>query len=172
MATGSIANMSTIATQAAFSAWTVMNAFLIVLVLFGMLVLFARYAGRGSFAALLLSLYAAYAPYVLFPYLSLLPASSSEIVFFSHAGLYAVFVFIFYLIMRRMINPDFFSIGTFGFVLLALLGAGFLVAFAAHVLSVSAFYHFTPAIASLFIPDQYFFWWFAAPAIGLFFFIK
>jgi hypothetical protein len=163
--------MGSLATNTMMSVWSVANDFLIVIILLAALFLFARYVGRGPFVALLISLYAAYAPYSIFPYTSYLPATTPLITFLSHAGLYAAFVFIFFLILRRVIVSDFLYIGMFGLIILSFLGAAFLIALASHVFLIAPIYHFTPAISALF-PAQYFFWWFAAPAAGLLFFAR
>ena len=168
-ATGTVAQMSTLATHTALSVWSVANDFLIAIILFVVLFLFAWYVGHGSFVGLLLAFYAGYAIYALFPYVSLLPTTPALTAFLAHVGLYAVFVFIFYIILRRVIASDFLTIGKLGLVALSLLGAAFLIAVAAHIFSVSSFYQFTPAIAAFF-PSKYFFWWFSGPAIGLLFF--
>ena len=168
-ATGTVAQVSTLATHTALSAWTIANNFLIVLVLFAILFLFAWYVGRGPFVALLFALYAAYAVYIIFPYASFLPTAPALTAFLAHAGLYAFFVLLFFIILRRVIVSDFLYIGNFGLIILSFLGAGFLIALASHVFLISSVYHFTPAISALFSPDKYFFWWFSAPAIGLLF---
>jgi hypothetical protein len=124
--------------------------------------------GRGQFVALLLSLYAGYAVYSFFPYTSSLPAEPAMTAFFAHAGLYAVLIFVFYIILRRVIVSDFLYIGALGLAVLALLGAGFLVALASHSFALTSFYTLTPAIAGFFTPS-YFFWWFVSPAVGLLF---
>lgn len=167
-ATSSIAQVSNLATNTAMSVWSVANDFLIVIILLAALFLFAWYVGRGPFVALLISLYAAYAPYSIFPYTSLLPSTPPLMAFLAHVGLYAVFVLVFFLILRRVIVSDFLYIGLFGLIILSFLGAAFLIALASHIFLIAPIYHFTPAISALF-PTQYFFWWFAAPAVGLLF---
>jgi len=167
-ATDGIAQVSTLATNTAMSVWSVANDFLIVLILLAIFFLFAWYVGRGPFVALLISLYAAYAPYIIFPYTSYLPTTPPLMAFLANVGLYAVFVFIFFLILRRVIVSDFLYIGLFGLIILSFLGAAFLIALASNVFLIAPIYQFTPAITALF-PTQYFFWWFAAPAVGLLF---
>lgn len=171
-ATGSIAQVSTMATHAAVSAWAIANAFLIALIIFAILLIFAWRFGRGALVALLIALYAAYAPYLFFPYTSILPTSPALTAFLAHAGLYAAMAVVFYLIIRRIISPDFFSIGTIGLCILAALGACFIVALGAQAFSANAVYQFTPTIAALFVPSQYFFWWFIGPAVGMFIFVR
>ena len=161
--------MSTLATHSALTAWSFASDFLIVIILLSVFFLFAWYVGRGPFVAVLLAFYAAYALYAMFPYLSYLPTAPAMTALLAHVGLYAGLTLVFYIILRRVVVSDFLYIGIFGLIALSFLGAGFLLALAYHVFSVSSIYTFTPAISTLFAPQQYFFWWFVAPAIGLFF---
>ncbi|MCX6786744.1 MAG: hypothetical protein NTU85_02945 [Candidatus Kaiserbacteria bacterium] len=171
-ATGTVAQVSTLASHTALSVWGVANDFLIVIILLALLFLFAKYVGRGSFVALLVALYAGYAPFVIFPYASFLPTTPPLTALLAHIGLYVAFVFIFFLILRRVIVSDFLYIGYFGLLILSFLGAAFLIALASHVFAIASVYNFTPAISALFSPDKYFFWWFSGPAIGLLFFAR
>lgn len=167
-ATEGIAQVSTLATNTAFTVWSAANDFLILIALFAVLFLFAWYVGRGPFVALLVSFYAAYAIYVLFPYTSFLPTKPPMTAFLGQVGLYAALALVFFLILRRTIVSDFLYIGIFGLIVLSFLGAGFLLAVASHIFSVTSFYTFTPAVAALFTSSN-FFWWFSAPAVGLLF---
>lgn len=163
---------STLVTHSALSAWSVTSDFLIIIVLVAFFVLFSRYIGRGPFVGILLALYAAYALYVAFPYGSMLPTAPATTALFTHIGLYAAFVVLFYIILRRVVVSDFLYIGIFGLVILSFLAAGFLLALAFNVFPVSSVYSFTAPVAALFEPKQYFFWWFIAPVVGLFLFAK
>lgn len=164
--------MSTLATHTALSVWSAVSAFLVLLILTGLFFLAARTLGRGRFAALLLALYAGYALYSTFAYASFLPTAPPVTALLAHALLYGAFVMAFYLILRRMVVSDFLHISLLGFAVLAFAGAAFLMALAYHVLAVNDVYRFTPAIQALFAPKAYFFWWFSAPAIGLFLFAR
>jgi len=164
-----IAQVNALAAHTALSAWGFASDFLIVIILFAIFFLFAWYVGRGSFVALLLALYTAYALYVAFPYTSLLPTAPAMTTLLAHIGLYAAMILMFYIILHRVIVSDFLYIGIFGLIVLSFLGAAFLIAFAYHVFPVASVYQFTPAIDILFAPKEYFFLWFIAPAIGLFF---
>ena len=90
----------------------------------------------------------------------------------AHTGLYAAFVLLFFIILRRVIASDFLYIGKFGLAILSFLGAAFLIALASHTFLITSVYQFTPAIAELFTPDKYFFWWFSAPTVGLLVFAR
>lgn len=170
-AVNSVAQMSTLATHTAMSAWSWAGEYLVIIVLLAVLFLFAWYIGHGPFVSLLLSFYAAYAVYSVFPFMSSLPSSPASTAFFAHIGLFVVFAFIFFLILRRVIISDFMHIGIFGLAILSFVGAGFLIALASHAFNLSSFYHLTPSIAALF-PKGYFFYWFSAPAVGLFIFAR
>lgn len=158
-----------LATGTALSAWNVASDFLIIIVLLSAFFLFAWYIGRGPLVAVLLAFYSAYAIYLIFPYTSYLPSAPALTALLSKAGVYLGLSFIFYVILRRVVVSDFLYIGIFGLLALSFLGAAFLIALAYHVFPVAEVYRFTPAIDALFAPKEYFFWWFSAPAIGLFF---
>lgn len=164
-----LTEVNSIAAPIALNAWSAMSDFLIIIVMILVFVLFARYVGRGPFVGVLLAFYAAYAVYVAFPYTSYLPTAPATTALFAHLGLYIALVFIFYVVLRRVVVSDFLYVGSIGLIVLSFLGAAFLLALAYHVFPVSTIYHFTPPIDMLFSPDGYFFWWFVAPAIGLFF---
>lgn len=164
-----LAQVNTIATHAAFTAWNSASDFLIILIPIAVLFVFAWYVGRGPFVAILLAIYNAYALYSMFPFMSLLPTAPPLTAFLAHAGLYVALGFAFYIILRRVVVSDFLYIGNIALIVLSFLATAFLLALAYHVFNVTSIYTFTPPIAALFEPDQYFFWWFSAPAIGLFF---
>jgi hypothetical protein len=165
-----IAQVNTLATHTAFSVWGFASNFLIVILLTGAFFLFAWQLGRGSFVALLIAIYAAFAVYTVFPYASFFPITTSSLTpLVAHLLLYAALVFGFFIILRRVIISDFIYIGPVALVGLSFLGAAFLLAIGYHTFLIASAYHFTPEVAALFAPDQFFFWWFIAPAIGLFF---
>ena len=168
-ATGIFAQVSTFTTSTALTVWSGASDFLIILILFGALFLFAWYMNYGQLVALLLAFYAAYAVYVAFPYVSLLPSAPPSTALYAHLGLYGIFIFLFYLILRRVVVSDFLYISLFGVLALSFLGAVFLLALEYHVFPVAELYQFTPAVNLLFAAKEYFFWWFIAPAVGLFF---
>lgn len=165
----SIAEVTAVATPIAMNMWSAMSDFVIILVIVLVFVLFSRYVGRGPFVGVLLSLYTAYALYTAFPYKDILPTAPAITAVATHAGLYIALAFIFYIILRRIVVSDFLYIGSLGLITLSFLGAGFLIALAYQVFDINSVYRFTPAIDMLFAAKEYFFWWFVAPAIGLFF---
>lgn len=168
-ATEGIAQVSTLATSYAFTVWNFASDFLIIIVLVSLFFFYAWYVGRGQFVAVLLAFYCAYALYVSFPYLAYLPTAPALTALLSQVGVYLGLSLLFFIILRRVVVSDFLYVGIFGLIALSFFGAAFLIALAYHVFPVAQVYHFTPAIDLLFAPKQYFFWWFVAPAIGLFF---
>jgi hypothetical protein len=168
-ATDALTQVTSYAAPLAMTTWNSVSDFLIVLVLIGAFVLFARYVGRGPFVGLIVSFYTGYAIYAAFPYDSFLPSAPAITALATRVGLYLALVLLFYIIMRRVVVSDFLYIGSIGLILLSLLSAGFLLALAYHVFPVAPVYRFTPALDMLFASKTYFFWWFIAPAVGLFF---
>jgi hypothetical protein len=168
-ATEGLAQVNELATTYAFTAWNFAGDFLIILVLVAVFFLYAWYIGRGQLVSVLLAFYCAYALYLMFPYLSFLPTAPALTALLAQAGLYLGLAFLFFIILRRVVVSDFLYIGIFGLFALSFLAAAFLIALAYHVFPVVDVYNFTPAIDLLFAPKEYFWWWFVAPAIGLFF---
>ena len=165
----SLSNVSALATHTALSAWSSASDILIILILLAVLFIFAYYVGRGPFVAVLLAFYAAYGVYAAFPYMSYLPTAPESTALLAHVGLYLALIILFYIILRRVVVSDFLYIGIFGLIVLSFLGAAFILALAYHVFPITSVYHFSSTIDLLFAPKEYFFWWFSAPAIGLFF---
>ncbi len=166
--TDAIAQVNALATQYSLTAWNATSDFLIVIILFGILFLFAWYMGRATLVSILLAFYCAFAIYTVFP-ASYLPTAPAMTALLAHIGLYAGLALAFYIILRRVVVSDFLYVGLFGTIILAFLGAAFLLVLAFQIFPVADVYNFTPAVAALFAPAKYFFWWFAAPAVGLFF---
>lgn len=164
-----LAQVNTLATETALTVWSGMSDFLIILVLVSLFFLYSWYIGRGQLVSVLLAFYCAYALYAVFPYMSYLPTAPAMTALLAQAGLYLGLSFLFFIILRRVVVSDFLYIGIFGLAALSFLAAAFLIALAYHVFPVAEVYRFTPAIDLLFAPKAYFWWWFSAPAIGLFF---
>lgn len=167
-----LAQVSTIATHGAITVWAAISGFLLLIVPAILLILFSRYVGRGPFVAVLLSLYASYALYAAFPYVAVLPTAPAITALATRLGIYAGLAFFFYIILRRVVVSDFLHISSLSLILISTLTSGFLLALAYHVFPVADVYSFNAALDPLFGPKQYFFWWFVAPAVGLFFFAK
>lgn len=169
-----IANsISGIATNGAHSAWLLVGNFLVLLVLTVIMIGFSYKAGRGGIISLLMSFYAGYAIYMVFPYTKdIVSSGGSPIVkAIISVALYAAATFIPFHFIQRLTSGGF---GVLSFVprfALSFLSAAFLLTLAYHVFHVQNIYTFPNPIDSLFAPDEYFFWWFIAPLIGLLFLV-
>ncbi len=168
-ATEGLAQVNALATNTALTVWSAASDFLIILILVTFFFLYAWYVGRGQLVSVLLAFYCAYALYVMFPYMSYLPTAPALTALLAQAGVYLGLSFLFFIILRRVVVSDFLYIGILGLIALSFLAAAFLIALAYQVFPVASVYQFTPAIDLLFAPKEYFFWWFIAPAVGLFF---
>ncbi|MFZ1988091.1 MAG: hypothetical protein WAV21_03625 [Minisyncoccia bacterium] len=162
------------ATTGAANAWVWAGNFLVLLIFTVIMILFSYKAGRGGIISLIVSFYIGYALYLVFPYTNwaldmvgdnvILKGLVSLILF----GLASFFPFIF---VQRLVGGGF---GVLSFVprfALSFLSACFLLALGYHVFHVSNIYTFPEPINTLFAPDHFFFWWFIAPLIGLFFLV-
>lgn len=168
-ATDGLAKVNDLATNTALSAWSSVSDFLIIIILFSILFLFAWYVGRATLVSVLIAFYGAFAIYKVFPFMSYLPTAPALTALLAQVALYAGLTLVFYIILRRVVVSDFLYVGIFGTIILSFLGAAFLIALAFNVFPVATIYTFTPAVSALFAPVEYFFWWFIAPAVGLFF---
>lgn len=172
-----VANISTqvttFASHGAASAWIYIGNFLILFILTLVMIGFSYKAGRGGIISLLVAFYAGYAIYSVFPYTNAIigAGGSTLIKAVISVVIYAIATFIPFHFIQRLVGNGF---GVLSFVprfALSFLSAAFLLTLAYHVFHVSNIYTFPDPINSLFAPNEYFFWWFIAPLLGLLFFI-
>ena len=168
-----VTNVSNIATHGASSAWVLAGNFIVLVVLTVIMIGFSYKSGRGGIISLLLSFYAGYAIYMVFPYTKdILGAGSTPLMkAIISVILYAIATFIPFHFIQRLTSTGF---GVLSFVprfVLSFLSAAFLLALAYHVFHVSNIYTFPEPLNTLFAPDGYFFYWFIAPLVGLIFFV-
>jgi hypothetical protein len=161
------------ASNGAASAWVLIGNFLILFIVTLVMIGFSYKAGRGGIISLLVAFYAGYAVYMVFPYSqSIIDAGGTTFIkAMISIVLYAIATFLPFHFIQRLVGSGF---GVLSFVprfALSFLAATFLMALAYHVFHVSNIYTFPDPINSLFAPDEYFFWWFIAPLLGLLFFI-
>lgn len=171
--TGIATQVNTLAATGASSVWVWIGNFLILFVLTLIMIGFSYRAGRGGIISLLVAFYAGYAIYSVFPYTDdIISAGGSTLAkAVISIILYAVATFLPFHFIQRLVGNGF---GVLSFVprfALSFLSAAFLLALAYHVFHVSNIYTFPDPINTLFAPNEYFFWWFIAPLIGLLFFI-
>lgn len=164
-----LSKVNALASNTAFTAWGTISDFLVILILVGFFFIFAWYVGRGPLVAIMLAYYGAYAIYFAFPYGSYLPTAPPLTALLAHAGLYTALGFAFYVVMRRVVVSDFLYVGNIGLIILSLFASTFIIALLYHVFPITPVYDFSPAMDMLFAPKEFFFWWFIAPAVALFF---
>lgn len=169
-----VTDVSTFATAGIENVWLWAGNFLVLLILAGIMVGFSYKTGRGGIISLLIAFYAGYAIYIVFPYTNdIVNSGGSTIVkaVISIALYLAATLVPFHFIQRLTIG----GFGVLSFVprfVLSFLAAAFLLTLAYHVFYISNIYAFPSPIDSLFAPDEYFFWWFIAPLVGLLFLVR
>jgi len=138
------------------------------IVIAGVIATLSFYFGRDRLVALIAALFSAIVLYQAFPYGSLLPSGA-----YIQIGLYLAFVLVAVIAFLGLSAFLARSTSTFlGTAVLSITTAGMLLAIAIHVLPVQDVYTFSAPTLALFASPQAFFWWLAAPLVGLFFFGK
>ena len=160
--------VSDVATTAAANSWAVGSNFLILGVLTVVFILLS-YRSRGGIISLLVAFYIAYAVYLVFPYTKeIVDAGGSPMMkAMISISIYAIACVVPFLFVERLVSGGIGVLSVFPRFGLSFLAATFLMALAYHVFPVSHIYTFPEPMNTLFAPDQYFFWWFVAPLIGL-----
>jgi hypothetical protein len=153
------------ASHSAASASVWAGNFLALLILFGVMLGFSYKAGRGGIISLLLAFYAGYAVYLLFPYTEAIIAAGGTPIIKAVISIviYGLATYLPFHFIQRLTKG--------GFGVLSFLAAAFLLALGYHLFHVSKIYTFPEPLNTLFGPDQYFFWWFIAPLLGLIFLV-
>lgn len=142
--------------------------FLALLIVAGVLFLFALKAGRAAFITLVMALYAGFALFTVFPYKDMLAGDSATAAFVANTLIFGALTFFPYVLLRRISTTGSMHINPVLLFGLALLSGGFILALGYHILGLSAAIPLTPTLNALFAPDKYFFWWFIAPLVGIF----
>ncbi len=167
-------SITQVATHSAITAWAFVGNFLALLVLTIVLFLFALKSGRAAFIALVVSLYAGFALYSVFPYTEALtkgagsPAAHSVISILIF-GACSVVV---YIVVRRIATSGFMHIHPIMLVILSFITAGFLLALGYHFFAIGKVLPLSATLDTYFAPSKYFFYWFIAPLVALFLFAR
>lgn len=155
-------------------AWTLVGSVLALVVLTGAFLVFAMRGGRNALISLILAMYAGYAIYAVFPYKDVIlgaggTALIKTVIAITIYGAATVFPF---MIIKRLTSGGFGSLSLVPNLILSFLAASFLLALGYHLFTITSVYPLTPTLDTAFEPSRYFFWWFIAPLIGLFFFAR
>jgi hypothetical protein len=157
-------------TLAVGNAGALLWNFLVLVVLTVVIVLFSYKTGRGGLVSLVLALYAGYAIYLVFPYdhtvISYGTTTLSRAVI--SIMLYIAACIVPFIFAQRLTHGGIGIISAVPRFGVSFLAAAFVIAIAYHVFNVNHLYSFPKPLDQLFAPDQYFFWWFIAPMVGLF----
>lgn len=169
-----ITGVSNLATTGVASAWLLVGNFLVLLILTALMIGFSYKTGRGGLISLIIAFYAGYALYMVFPYTEdiLEAGGSTTVKAIISVALYVAVTFVPFHFIQRLTSGGFGVLSVVPRFVLSFLAAAFLLTLAYHVFHVSNIYTFPSPIDSLFAPDEFFFWWFVAPLVGLLFLVK
>ena len=167
----SLLEVGTIATELGMDAWLWVGNFVVLLVLTGIIYMLTMRKGGAVLIAFNFSLYVGYALYMVFPYRdSIVGIGATPMVNAALAVLlFAVATAPALLLTLRLTPSQYGRLSIFQSFPLSLLAAGFLMALAYHVFDISNIYSFSDPLNQIFAPEGYFFYWFVAPLVGLWF---
>lgn len=170
----SVMEISAVATDLGTSAWLWGGNFLILIALTLMLFFFAMHQGTSGLISLNMALYGAYALYVVFPYTdSVIDIGSTPLIkAVLSIGLFIALMAIPFMLSIRLTSQSFGQLSIIQNFLLSLAAAVFVMALMYHVFELSNIFTFSEPLNYLFEPEGYFFYWFIAPLIGLWFFAR
>jgi hypothetical protein len=163
--------VGTMVSAAGADAWLWVTNFLALIVLTVVVYMFAMRRGGAGVISLNISLYCGYAIYSVFPYRDAIVGIGATPLI---QAVLAVILFIAvtsapFLITMRLTAPSFGQLSFFQGLLLSLVAAVFLLALGYHVFEITNIYQFPDPLNQLFEPEGYFFYWFIAPLVGLYF---
>lgn len=151
---------------------TLLEESVVLIVVFFALLAYAMIRGRHALMSLILGLYIALLVSLKFPYYEHLYALTGSESTHTGAliGLFALFTAFATFIFERLLFVDSFEKAFEAFpkkLLLALLGAGLVLAYSYHVLPLTNFVTPGEPVGILFAPEEHFFWWLIVPLFGL-----
>ncbi len=157
---------------AATNSWGVVSNFLIIIGLTVAFILFS-YRSRGGIISLIVAFYVGYAVFLVFPYTKDIIATGGDPLMKAVISviIYAACCIVPFMFIERLASGGFGILSVFPRFGLSFLAAAFLMALAYHVFHVNNIYTFPEPMNTIFAPDQFFFWWFIAPLLGLLFLV-
>jgi hypothetical protein len=160
-----------VATELGASAGLWVGNFLVLIILTAVIYMFTMRKGGAVLIAFNLALYIGYAIYIVFPYkdavigIGATPLVSAVLAVL----LFAVATAPALLLALRLTPSQYGRLSIFQSFPLSLLAATFLMALGYHVFDIANIYTFPEPVNQLFEPEGFFFYWFVAPLIGLWF---
>ncbi len=163
-----------LATTITENAWLWSGNFLALIILTVVFLFFAMRGGRSGLISFILSLYAGYAIYSVFPYTEFVVAlgGTALVKAILSVLVFAVSTFLPFVLIKRLTGGGFGSLSFVPNLVLSFLAAGLVLVLGYHVFDVNNIYQFSQPLNQLFEPEGYFFWWFIAPLLGLFIFAR
>jgi hypothetical protein len=148
--------------------------FLVLIVVFGVLLVYATIRGNRALISLILGLYIALLISLKFPYydtLHTLLARTGSTATIITIVVFAVFTILGTILFGRLFPRDYRETyeGIPKKILLAVLATILVMSYSYHVLPVTSIIDPGSAVSQLFAPAQYFFWLMLVPLVGLFF---
>lgn len=164
--------ISNVSLQAAHNAWALIGNFLILIALFILMVV-VSYRSRGGIIALIMAMYVGYGILAVFPFTNLILSWGGTTLI---KALLSIALFIIasvppFLFLERITHGGFGILSAVPRFVLAFLAATFVLAISYHVFNINHLYSFPKPLDQMFAPNGYFFWWFVAPLVGLFFLV-
>lgn len=159
------------ATAFGADAWLWLGNFIAVIILTVVIYMFTMRKGGAVLIAFNLALYIGYALYIVFPYKdAVIGIGATPLVSAALAVLLFAIATAGPLMLTLRLTPSQYGrLSIFQSLPLSLLAATFLMALGYHVFDISNIYTFSEPLNQLFEPEGYFFYWFVAPMIGLWF---
>lgn len=169
--TDTLTQFGTTITGAAGSIWLWVENFLVLIGLTIITLFLAMRKGGAGLISLNIALYAGYAIYMVFPYREAVIdiGATPEVKAIISVVLFVLATAVPFLVCFRLTEPSFGSLNLVQGTILSLASSFFIMALVYHTFDISNVYHFPEPLNSLFEPNGYFFYWFIAPLIGLFF---
>lgn len=170
----SLVEVGTIAATATSSVWIFFGNFLGLIILTLILFFIGMRRGSSGLISLNLALYIAYAVYAVFPYRDAVIGIGATplIQAIISLGIFIIATVPPFVMIERVTSQSFGSLSIIQNLFLSFGAAVFLMALGYHVFDISNIYTFSEPLNQLFVPEGYFFYWFIAPLIGLFFFAR
>lgn len=166
--TSTASQVTELATSGAATAWLFVGNFIALIALTAGIFWFFARGGRNGIIPFLVSLYAGYALYVVFPFTGNILAlgETGMLKAALSIGVYAALTAAPLILLRRVAGGKFGGLGFPVRLGLSFLGAAFLIAVAYRAFDAQAIYDLPDAVGRYFT-DDYFFYWFVAPLVGL-----
>ncbi len=170
--TGGMNQLATLAQSGTTGVLPIVMNFLAVIVLTVVLFAFAMKAGRAAFISLVLALYVGFGLFMVFPWKAQVIAGDGVTKAVAALLLFVALSAIPFLILRRVNTMGSMRVHALPLFGLCALSAGALLAISYHFLNLAKILPATAPLTTYILPEQYLFYWLAAPLVGFFVFAR